>query len=262
MNHILKVIWLKLKNNMIKDWEYKTNLISAVAVQIVFLGVQLAFLGVIFIYVTEIQGWSLLDLFIYILVADASIMILFVLGLYFDDEVIYGTLNEKLVRPISEFVLYLQLDISTIIFFIGSIVSITIIAFVYPVNITIISSLFSILTLIITFPILILPFLIIRSFSFWRGKVENIENLLRGMTQSFDNVPVIILDKFFLTLFIIITPAGYFHWYLTTAILLNKISYLFAFEMLGIAIIIDIVLFWIFIKIYKKGLSRYEGFGG
>jgi len=65
-----------------------------------------------------------------------------------------------------------------------------------------------------------------------------------------------------LTIFIVITPAGYLHWYILTAMLLGKISLSYGLLMLIAIVGTNMLLLGLFLIIYKKGLRKYEGFGG
>jgi ABC-type uncharacterized transport system permease subunit len=134
--------------------------------------------------------------------------------------------------------------------------------FSFDYNSTAFSIIFAIIYFILTWPLLLLPIFIIRTLAFWFGEIWEIEQMFRMTISSFERIPIIVLQRIFFIVFIIITPIGYLNWYMSAAVLLNKVTYVYALEMLAIAIISEIVLYIIFIKLYKKGLKKYEGFGG
>ena len=158
--------------------------------------------------------------------------------------------------------MYLQISIPDCFFVLFGILVVIGIIVIYSIKITLLNFMFSLIFLIASFPIFLLIILIIRSFAFWLDRVDKIENIYRSVVFSFDNYPMTILNKTLLIVFVTITPVGFFHWLMPIGILLGKFSISFSLWMFALTIAIDIFLFGLFLLIYKKGLARYEGFGG
>jgi ABC-type uncharacterized transport system permease subunit len=108
--------------------------------------------------------------------------------------------------------------------------------------------------------LILLPILIIRSFSFWVGDISAVESAYKSIMYSFQRTPIKVLSKIFFIIFVSITPMGYLHWYLTLVILIGKVSYSWMLWMWLVIIVLDVLMWFIFRFVYKRGLRRYEGF--
>jgi len=167
-----------------------------------------------------------------------------------------------LVKPINEFFLALIIDIPSLIYMLTAFILILLIIFHEGIVLSLNNTLLAILFYIVALPMYFFILTGFRSLVFWFGEVWQIENIYNSLLYSFDNIPIIIIPRTLMILFISITPVAYFNWYIPTGILLGKFSLGFILEMLALTIAINIFLGGIALLIYKKGLRKYEGFGG
>lgn len=257
-----RILWLHFRNKLITQWEYKTNILAFIAITIAWIFVQIIFLKVIFGFAPSIAGWAFNDMVIYLIVVDISVNFWFFLGLHFDYDVVSGKLVTFLTKPVNEFLFYIGFDVSLFVFLISDIALLIGFALIQNIGLSFTNTLLAIIFFAISFPIVLLPILIIKSLSFWYGFISGIEQIYRALLFPFDRFPVTVLNKFFFFIFLVVTPAGYFHWYFSTAILLGKIPFGLMLENAGVVLLIDLGLYLLFRFIYKRGLRRYEGFGG
>jgi len=249
-------------NNVRTQWEYKSNIIGAVAVELIYFITIIAFFGVIFQLAPKIAGWNMYEFLLYFAIASISNSLSHFLGLWIDWDIIEGHLINHLTRPISEFVFYFELNVIDLVFLFLDTMLAIILTIVFIPNLPLLNVLFGIFLFIISFPLIEIPFAIVRTLAFWHGRVYNLIEMYASFLYNFERIPVAVLTKFFMVFFIAITPAGYLHWYIPTAMILGKITLGYGLLMLVAIIGSDLLLLGIFLLVYKKGLSKYEGFGG
>lgn len=263
---MIKNIRLLLRLSIIsfkKIYVYKFELLMAL--------IQLAFnfsFVIIFWYtilhmIPSVNGWSFKELVIYtsvVFLGDSLGGVFF--GLRdMPEHILQGKIDKYLSRPVNVMISLLFEDISIIYFleqFIVSILLLIIMIIKYNIQITALNMAVSIIiliagTLIINFIFGILTFL-----SFWTGHIENIRNLLTGIVDA-KQYPVTIFPsniKSFLTYVIPISFASYY----PCAILLGKEKINIIFVL--IIIIYCIIFAFLFLKVWEKGIKKYESNGG
>lgn len=262
MQHLIKVLGLNLRNKIIKEFEYKLNFFSGLIIEAFYLASIIIFFAVVFGHIDAVKNWTLYEIIIYSIITDVSSTLMYLFGFWIDSEILEGNLVNYLTKPVSEFVFYVQFNLLNAIFILLDLIVISFVSFKYIETITLFSLILGIILFIASIPTILLPFLIIRSLAFWFGAVWQLDSAYRSLIFNLEKYPINIFHKYALTFFVIITPAGYLHWYIPTAMLLNKISINYGLLMLLIIIVLDIILFILFLFIYKKGLKQYEGFGG
>ena len=255
-----EIFFLQFKRAFLIQWEYKTNFLFFFLMQSLYFATKLAVLFVIFSYVPDIIGLTFYDLVMYTLIADVSGRLVHGSGLWIDDEVIKGNLNCLLIRPVNELFLMFVPNIINLLFVVTDLIIFVILICIFPVQISVLSVCLAVITFLISFPLTLIPLLIIRSFSFWVGNIFAIESAYKSVGYSFQNYPIKILSKVFFMVFVAITPMGYLHWYLTLVILVGKVSYSWMLWMWLLIIVLDVFMWFVFRFVYKRGLRRYEGF--
>jgi len=257
---VARILWHNFKLEFLEVWEYKINFFMLFVLELIYLGVIGLSLFAIFSFVSDIKGLTLYDLALYVVIADLSVMMIQSPGMYLVEHVTKGALNNFLIRPANELLLLVEFNASAIAYCIMNITLLTILCILFPQNISIVGFILMLFTIIFAAPLLLFPILTVRSLSFWFGEVYAIENAYRSIAQGFNKYPVIILSKIFFIIFLSITPIGYFGWYLPLAILVGKVSYSWMLWMWLVIIVLDVLMWFIFRFVYKRGLRRYEGF--
>ncbi|MDD4983848.1 MAG: ABC-2 family transporter protein [Candidatus ainarchaeum sp.] len=228
--------------------------------ELIYLGIEILSLYVIFLYVPDVLGLTFYDLSLYVTISNASIMAISGFGIWIIQSVTSGSLNNLLIRPANELLLMTEFNLYGIMSTVFSVILLIVLCIIFPQKITFLNFILMSITLIISLPLFLLPVLTIRSLSFWFGPVYPLESAFRSITQSFREYPMIILSRVFFVVFVSITPVGYLGWYLSLMILIGKVSYSWMLWMWLLTIVLDVLMWFVFRFVYKRGLRRYEGF--
>lgn len=96
--HYLEVYRVQLKNNWVREAVYRTNFLTTVAVDIIWMGVELALFTVIYANVDTLAGWTREQVY-------------FFLGIFFATDALYTTLFQRNFWQFSDLVNKGELDI-------------------------------------------------------------------------------------------------------------------------------------------------------
>ena len=258
----LKILKIKARNNILRNLEYKLTFLFGIITDIIGILTQIIFLTLIFRYTNHILNFKLYDLILYIIIAHITLSIYWLFQFWFEYELLSGKLNVYLTKPINIIIQILDISIQDLGIMLIFIFFLILILITNKVDYSIITIILSIINFLITLPMFILPIYFVKFLSFWFTKTNYFIDILESINNSFINCPITILTKIFFIIFITITPMGYFHWYITTALLLKKITIIFWLKLIPIILLINLIFYLITKKTFKKGLKRYEGFGG
>jgi len=259
-----KIFWKSLKISFLTTWEYKIDFYSTIITQLFYFGIQFVFLGIIFSHISSLNGWSYGDIFFLILLNDLGLTIYETTGIHgIFYTVITGFLNTKLVKPRNTFFLLAveELNMPQIFFALFDFLLLLFAVFYFGLSIGIIELLIGIILFIVALPLLIFPIMYINTLSFFIGETEGIIGIYTSMVWSMKEYPLSIFNKFFILLFSILSPGIFLFLYLPSAIMLGKLSIYWGIWGILLSLALDFIGAYIFIKFFKKGLKRYEGFG-
>ena len=253
-----------LKSSFLTAWEYKTDFYASIIIQIVYLAMMFLFYTVIFRFIPGLVGWNIGELMLLIFMNDIGLSLFGATGLrHFGEYIITGQLNTKLVKPANTLFLIAieQITMAEIIFAIMDVIFVIIAAFIFNLPITFWSAILGGIQFIISFPILIFPYLLINTLAFFFGDTEGVYSMYNSIIFTSREYPMSIFNKIFLVLFSVIAPGMLLHLFLPAVILLNKISLEWALITIAGTIVLDIITLYIFYWLFKKGLKKYEGVG-
>jgi len=253
-----------LKSSFLTTWEYKTDFYASIIIQIVYFAMMFLFFNIIFGYISALAGWKLGEIMLLIFMNDIGLSIFSATGLrYYSEYIITGQLNTKLLKPANTLFLIAveHIVMAEILFAIMDIIFAIIAVFVFNLPITFWSCTLGIFQFIISFPLLIFPYLLINTLAFFIGDTEGLHSIYNSLIFSTREYPMSIFNKIFLIFFSIIAPGTLLHLFFPTAIMLNKISTFWIIGGIALTIILDIITLSLFYWLFKKGLKKYEGVG-
>lgn len=253
-----------LKSSFLTAWEYKTDFYASIIIQFVYFGILFLFYNIIFTHITALSGWGLGELMLLVFMNDIGLSIFGATGLrHYGEYIISGQLNTKLLKPCSTLFLIAieQITMAEILFAIMDIIFAIIVIIIFNLQITFLSTTLGLIQFIVSFPLLIFPYLVINALAFFFGDTEGLYSMYNSIIFSMREYPMNVLNKLFMIIFSVIAPGTLLHLFLPTVILLNKISIKWTILIILGTIILDIITLYLFYLLFKKGLKSYEGVG-
>lgn len=98
ITHYLKIYGVQLKNNWVREAVYRTNFLTAVATDVVWMGVELSLFTIIYSNVPSIAGWT-------------KPQVYFFLGIFFASDALFTTFFQRNFWVFSDLVNKGELDI-------------------------------------------------------------------------------------------------------------------------------------------------------
>ncbi len=114
--YYLKVYRIQLKNNFVREAVYRTNFLTALTVDIIWIGVELSLFSVLYANVNSLAGWTQVQVYFFLgifFASDALFTVLFQRNFWnFSDLVNKGELDILLTKPIHPLFLALSRSIN------------------------------------------------------------------------------------------------------------------------------------------------------
>ena len=93
-----KIYWVQLKNNWVREAVYRTNFLTSVTVDIIWIGVEFSLFAVIYANVPALAGWT-------------KPQIYFFLGIFFSSDALFTTFFQRNLWTFSDLINKGELDI-------------------------------------------------------------------------------------------------------------------------------------------------------
>lgn len=259
LNYVLTQFSILLKKNT----EYKANLYMALINNFGLLTSEIIFLSVLYSNFSEIINWQYHEFVFYIIIMNFMTRIsgTFWFAMRLRNQLIKGTLNTYLTKPINIFTQYIfntlaiQASLVSLIYAIALIVYL--IYYYQIIDIARLTLLIPFLTLAGFFTVIILRYF--DSIAFFIKQNQFITQIYTSMNQLVKNYPIIIFDNFINKIGYILGMA-YFGAY-STQFLFGHMDYTEFFNLNLILIILTIILSTLLYTNWKIGLKKYEAFG-
>jgi len=259
----LSLLPLYARLSLKRESEYRLAFYMFILNQALFVGLWLLFWRVLLNRIGTFGVWDfpMVALITGFVAVSQGIAFMFINIYRVPTEILTGTLNMHLIKPVHPFLHLvckrLNLNSAPRIF-VGAAIIIGVL-FAYDISFTWLAVLMALLVSILGFFAVMIPFAMLGMLAFWIGKAEFIRDLFVELFV-FQNYPLSEFPGFFVVTFTFILPlifTGTFPVLMLTQFTLMQ-SFLTLVIALGL-VIIQIVLFNI---MWRKGLKRYESYGG
>jgi ABC-type uncharacterized transport system permease subunit len=266
MKKIIKIIMRYIICNFKKDMEYRYTFILQFVIGLVALFISLLFWKVLFLNMRQFEGWNLSSVILlhYYSEIFLELFITFLIGAHeFWSPINRGTLDIYLIRPIDPRLAYLAKNftiIPLINLVIKSFIILPILFLYFKLDINIFKFIFSIITIMLVSCIIGITQITFSSIAFWWGRVDALDKIL-DMIFEFFRYPLTVLPYWIRSLLTIAIPIIFASTY-PALFTLQKMSNMLYLKNILILIIVGIVWLAIHNFIWKKGLKRYESYGG
>lgn len=242
--------------------EYKFAFYSSVFRQLLIIMVWLLFWQIIIGNVSSLQNWNFESLAVFVgfvLVMDSTWSLFFPV-MRLGENIRTGKIDIFLTRPVQPI---LSMIMQRMYFgdLIGVLIGLGIIGFAAASNFSpfVLKMLFGLLMLLVAVMISITIYAFVGVLTFWLGEAGFLRDALMSLDVA-DNYPLNIFPGVIRGFFTFVVPTIFVATY--PALIVSEWSWIFSFRAFALELLVLIIWISIFTVTYRKGLRRYESFGG
>lgn len=243
--------------------EYKVGFYTFLLNQMISVSLWLIFWKVLINRIGDFGEWSfeLVVLLTGFVAINAGMWLTFIYIWRLPGEILSGSLNSHLIKPVHPFLHMLckWLNLRSLPRFIMGVAIIIYVLINYEVPYTAVSLLLAGLTSMFSFLAVFMPLAMICLSAFWIGRAEFLRDLFVELFV-FQNYPLTEFPNAFIYVFTFVIPLIFSG--TVPVLVLTKLSLTKSLLLLLLLVVLVAIQIYLFNLLWRKGLRRYESYGG